>query len=312
MDFLSKEIIVVVGYGWVGQANALSFREAGYEVYYYDIGKPELRYEDKYGEAYKAIKPLSSVSEKDSSNTWYLLCVGDRVSMEGGQDVSVIRSALDSIKNTKGGIILRSTVLPGYLESLKFDFYIPEFLHEKKAVEECMKPHYFILGKKNILKNEPNFFSVWRRSAVKIFEGTPEEASYLKYLSNIWNALRIAFVNEFGNAISLPTNKEKLAKNEKIINFFFEEKSYLRYGRSFGGHCLPKDSRAFYRWHKDHGKDMLLIEGMYRSNDSHRIIEEKYPHLPEWFSEWVRPQISGWVAIDALKSSIFRKLKNLI
>ena len=141
--------------------------------------------------------------------------------MEGEQDVSAIRSALDSIKNTKGGIILRSTVLPGYLESLKFDFYVPEFLHEKKAVEECMKPPYFILGKRNILKNEPNFFSVWRRSAVKVFEGTPEEASYLKYLSNTWNALRIAFVNEFGNAISLPTDKEKLAKNEKVINFFF-------------------------------------------------------------------------------------------
>jgi len=311
MDFSLKEKIVVVGYGWVGQANALSFSQAGYEVYYYDIGKPELRYTDKYGEAYKKIKSISSVSEKDSSNTWYLVCVGDKVSDDGLQDISAIKRALESLEKIKGRVVLRSTIIPGHLKDLAFDYYIPEFLHEKKAVEECMKPHYFIIGKRDSAQKEPSFFGVWRRTAIKFFEGTPEEASYLKYISNIWNALRITFVNEFGNAMEIPTDKEKLAKNEKIINFFFEEKSYLRYGRSFGGHCLPKDSRAFYRWHKDHGKDMSLIEGMCRSNDSHKIIEEKHPHLPEWFSEWVRPQISGWVALSALKESTIRKVKNL-
>ena len=240
-----------------------------------------------------------------------MVCVGDRVSDDGLQDISAIKRALESLEKVKGRIILRSTIIPGHLKDLAFDYYIPEFLHEKKAVEECMNPHYFIVGKRKEELKEPSFFGVWRHSAVKVFEGTPEEASYIKYLSNTWNALRIAFVNEFGNAISLPTDKDKLAKNEKVINFLFEEKSYLRYGRSFGGHCLPKDSRAFYRWHKDQGKDMSLIEGMCRSNDAHRIIEEKHPHLPEWFSEWVRPQISGWVALSALKESTIRKVKNL-
>ncbi|MBU4353400.1 hypothetical protein L6251_02050 [Candidatus Parcubacteria bacterium] len=311
MNFTQKEIITIVGYGWVGQANALSFSNAGYKVYYYDTGKPELRYADKYAELYKTITPLASPLAQDSGNTWYIICVGDRVSFDGEQDISAIQGALESLKNTKGGIVLRSTVLPAHLASLHFDYYVPEFLHEKKAVEECMTPQYFIVGSRDAISRQPSFFNLWQQRATKTFYGTPEEASYLKYLSNIWNALRVAFVNEFGNAMAYPVDKEKIAGIEKVTDFFFERKSYLRYGKSFGGHCLPKDTRAFFAWHKKQGKDMSLIEGMCKSNDNHQIIEKKYPHLPEWFSEWVRPQISGWVALRALKSSIQKKLKKL-
>lgn len=310
MDRTSKEIIVIVGFGWVGQANALAMARAGYPVFYYDVASPVRRYADEYGEWYARVMPLSHVLEKDSPETWYLVCVGDRVSDDGVQDISSIKKALESLKEAEGKVVLRSTVIPSYLSSLRFDFYVPEFLHEKKAVEECMRPLYFVVGKRNVKDpvRESSFFGVWRRSAVKVFEGTPEEASYLKYLSNLWNALRIAFVNEFGNAMRLPETKEKLAENEKLLNFFFEKKPYVRYGRSFGGHCLPKDSRAFYRWHKDQGRDVPLVEGMCRSNESHRSIEEKFPHLPEWFSEWIRPQIGGWAALDALHTSVRRNV----
>ena len=36
---------------------------------------------------------------------------------------------------TKGKIIIRSTILPNLLVTLQFDFYVPEFLHEIRAVE---------------------------------------------------------------------------------------------------------------------------------------------------------------------------------
>ena len=313
MSLLSKEKIVVVGFGWVGQANALALSQAGYDVFYYDVAKPEFWYAATYGEQYHALMRLDAVLDKDSPSTWYLVCVGDRVLPDGTQDISTIRTALDSLKNAKGGIVLRSTILPDYLSGLDFDYYVPEFLHEKKAVEECIKPHYFIVGKKdNTDRKPPIFFGVWERSASKVFSGTPEEASYLKYLSNIWNALRVAFVNEFGNTIMLPTDREKLSGIEKLINFIFEEKSYLRYGRSYGGHCLPKDTHAFATWYKKQGKSVAIFEGVHQSNLAHCAFEKNNPHLPEWFSEWVRPQISGWVAVAALKTSAIRKIKKLV
>lgn len=310
MALSSKETIVVVGYGWVGQANALALSKAGYRMYYFDVQKPELRYADKHREQYDAIKPLSQVLEKDGPDTWYMVCVGDRVMPDGEQDISAIRKALEPLKHAHGGVILRSTVLPVHLKTLDFDYYVPEFLHEKKAIEECMVPHYFIVGsRKKKDGRRPSFFDRWERAAVKTFYGTPEEASYLKYLSNIWNSLRIAFVNEFGNAMALPTDAAAVNRNETLINFLFEEKGYLRYGRSYGGHCLPKDTHAFAAWHKKQGKDMSVIEGVHLSNLVHKGIEEKHPYLPEWFSDWVRPQMSGRVALSALRASVARNVK---
>lgn len=309
MNFLSKEIIVIVGYGWVGQANALALLSMGYDVFYFDIQEPKLHYEKEHKKMYFKIKKLKSILEKDSLNTWYLVCVGDQIGDDGEQNISAIKNALDSLESAKGGIILRSTVLPEKLNALNFHYYLPEFLHEKKAVEECLTPQYYIIGSNNKTDRQPSFLDLWERSATKSFHGTPEEASYLKYLSNIWNALRITFVNEFGNMISIPTDKEKLANIEKIIDFFFERKSYLRYGRSYGGHCLPKDVHAFHAWYKKNNKEIPLIESIHKSNLIHKVIEAENTHLPEWFSEWVRPQVSGRAALRALKASIVRNLK---
>jgi UDP-glucose 6-dehydrogenase len=311
MNISSKETVVVVGFGWVGQANALALSRAGYDVSYFDPGTPSLKYEDNYKTTYSGIKRLKSVLEKDGPHTWYMVCVGDRVLPNGEQDISLIKKALDSLHGAIGGVILRSTIIPGHLASLNFDFYVPEFLHEKKAVEECMNPHYFILGKRNE-RTWPSFFNIWDHTATKVFHGSPEEASYLKYLSNIWNALRIAFVNEFGNAIAIPSDKQNLVNIEKLMDFFFERKAYMRYGKAYDGHCLPKDSHAFLTWHKKQGRDVSLFEGMHKSNNAHKELASRYPHMPEWYSEWVRPEIGGYAAFKALLASIKRNGKRAI
>ncbi|MBI2020930.1 methyltransferase domain-containing protein [Candidatus Giovannonibacteria bacterium] len=268
-----KPRMVVVGFGWVGQANAIALTKMGEEVYYYDVVPPVFRYVE-FEDLYKKIQPLASPLEKDSVDTSYIVCVGDKVSEEGAQDLSLIKKALDSLKETKGKIILRSTVLPQSLRELNFHFYLPEFLHEKHAVEECLNPQFFVLGAKTMLQKEPEFFDSWRIRSNRVFTGTPEQASYIKYLSNIWNALRVAFVNEFGD----------LTQDSDVIDFIFEKKSYLRYGKSFGGHCLPKDLRAFARAFRSGGRNMVM-EAAYKSNLAHREFEKKN-ELPEWFSSW--------------------------
>lgn len=300
----NKEEIVVVGYGWVGQANALSLKMMGYSVSFFDVNQaPTLHYKNKYEKVYNTIPALTNVLEKDSDNTCYVVSVGDRVSEEGVQDISLIKSALLSLEGAKGKVVLRSTVLPDLLKDLSFDFYVPEFLHEKKAVEESIEPFFFIVGS-NTGKEEPSFFAIWRERAHKVFTGTPEEASYIKYLSNIWNSVRIAFVNEFGNTMGSPNSKESLQSIERVTNFMFNHRFYMRYGKSFGGHCLPKDTRAFFNWYKKKGKDVSLIEGVYKSNTAHQEIEKQYPSMPEWFSEWPDRHISGKVAVKALWHSI--------
>lgn len=283
-----KETIVIIGFGWVGQANALALAKMGYDVFYYDKGNPEQHYKEEYGELYGEVGRLEGPLEKDSPNTWYILCVGDVVPESGPQDIERIKLAAKSLSSARGKIILRSTVIPDRLNEIRFDIYLPEFLHEKLAVEECINPHFFAVGEKDASLQEPSFLSLWANRSYKIFRGTPYEASLIKYLSNIWNAVRIAFVNEFGDAIGNPSNREGVKSIERVVDFVLEKKPYVRYGKSFSGHCLPKDMRAFIEAYGSVGKDIPLLRSAYESNKKHEIIQNKYDTLPEWYSFWER------------------------
>lgn len=306
----NKEKMVIVGFGWVGQANALALKMLGYDVAYFDPASPPRHYQE-HAPVYDSLKKLSHVMAWDSPQTWYVVCVGDRVSEEGAQDISNIRGALDSLGGVQGGVILRSTILPDLLETLRFDYYLPEFLHEKKAVEECVNPYLLVIGARESARQEPSVFAAWRKVARKTYEGTPREASFVKYLSNLWNALRIAFVNEFGNTVGHPTNKKELARISNLLDFLFDGRGYQRYGRAFGGHCLPKDTRAFAAWYNKEKERVPLIAAMLSSNARHEQIEKDFPLLPEWFSEWPDRHISGWHAISELRYSIKKNLARL-
>jgi GDP-mannose 6-dehydrogenase len=158
-------------------------------------------------------------------------------------------------------------------------------------------------------KPEPKFLAAWEQHAYKVFRGTPEEASHIKYLSNLWNAVRIAFVNEFGDSIRTPRTQDDVASIERVVDFVFDGKFYQRYGVSFGGHCLPKDMRA-YIWEQSlKGKRMPLLEGAYAANLAHKEFESAGT-LTEWFSAWQKPALSGRAALSALGAAIKRRLSS--
>lgn len=280
----AKEKIVVVGFGWVGQANALALVRMGYDVHFFDVVTPSKHYEKEYPELYARIQSLDSLLQVDGPNTWYIVCIGDRVREDGFQDISLINKALEMLKPAQGKVMLRSTILPSYLKDLSFHLYVPEFLHEILAVEESLAPHFFVVGEREHLP-WPLFLNAWKERARKVFVGTPEEASHIKYLSNIWNAVRIAFVNEFGNTLAEPVDEAARAQIERITNFVLEKKSYLRYGQPFGGHCLPKDLSAYIGLKKNTAA-VPLLQGVWDSNEAHRQVATKHTSLPQWFSVW--------------------------
>ena len=307
----AEEKYVIVGFGWVGQANALALAKLGYDVSYFDPVDPPHHY-GEFSSLYERLERLSSLLQKDAPSTCYIVCVGDRVSEDGEQDISNIKAALSSLRGAKGGSMLRSTILPDLLEELNYDWYVPEFLHEKKAVEDCINPYFFVIGIRDGARKEPAVCALWRTRARKEFSGTAREASFIKYLSNLWNSTRIAFVNEFGNAIGRPTDKKHLMEIERVVDFLFNRHAYQRYGRAFGGHCLPKDTRAFCSWYEKNRIKLPLLSGVYESNSLHARIEKELPLLPEWYSEWPDPHISGWQALRELSYSIRKNIAHPI
>lgn len=308
---MKKESAVIIGFGWVGQANALALSILGYDTYYFDPASPSHHY-SKYSETYSKLKRLNGPLEADSKDTVYIVCVGDRVNDDGEQDISLIEKALRSLKDADGTIVLRSTVRPDYLKNLDFDIYLPEFLHEKTGVEECIDPHFFVVGKKDSAIPSPSFFEVWAKRSMKSIECTPEEASHIKYLSNIWNSLRIAFVNEFGRSIHAHSSRdgshsemENLTKAKRVLYFLFGDKPYFQYGRAFTGHCLPKDMRAYIAYGSEH-IDPQLLKGVLASNAEQEEFQKIHHELEEWYSPWRRVDMSGHEALKALGRAIVR------
>lgn len=293
----TKHPVVIIGFGWVGQANAIALAKAGFPIAYFDVAEPAFHYKETHAAAYENMKRLSEPLEIDGPDVTYVICVGDRVDIDGTQDISTVKRAIKPFEQAAGRVVLRSTILAKHLADLQFDYYYPEFLHERYAVEECIAPHLFVLG----LKSEepetdwPGCLQYWKSSSGKHFVGSPEQASYIKYLSNIWNGLRIGFVNEIGDLVRNYTDTKGV---EEVINFFFEGKDYLKYGKAYGGYCLPKDVLSFFAAHKKEGRNVSIIQGAHESNLAHRAVERAHEDLPEWYARWAngeggRPDIDS-------------------
>lgn len=233
---MSKKAIII-GLGFVGQANALALIKMGYKVYGYDVKAVKSIYKDK---DFSRITFLPKII-KAKFGCPVLVCVNaPTTNPRTLLDLRNVKKALSlGRKITSGPIILRSTVLPTLLKPLDFDFYFPEFLRELTAVRDVLRPELSAIGAKKRFVI-PAVIRDLTKNSKKVYFCKPEEAAFIKYLNNVWKSLKVAFVNEVGDIIK----NEKLNPG-KILNFVFERKPYLKYGREFGGHCLPKDSKAF-------------------------------------------------------------------
>jgi UDP-glucose 6-dehydrogenase len=258
---MNKDIKVnILGYGQVGQATGIGLKKLGYDVVAYDIKeKPNL-----YNEIYFNLIPLIVGTELPTEGI-NIVCIADKVE-NGKQDISHIKPILEKLTGT---IILRTTIIPRLLKDLKFDFYWVEFLKERSAIKDFLHPERVVVGRREIKEFpfEKDFYEYYYSEDFVIdkkqrfYYCTPEEASHIKYLSNNWNSLRIALVNQLGDNLL----KEN-ASLKNIIDYFFDGQKYLKYGNGFGGFCLPKDIEAYVG---EYPQLTLLAEAI-KANEIHK------------------------------------------
>src|SRR6185436_9297561 len=104
----------------------------------------------------------------------------------------------------------------------------------------------------------------------------PDEASMVKYASNNFHALKVAFANEIGAVC-----RQLEIDGQQVMRVFCEDRElnisprYLRPGFGFGGSCLPKDLRAIVYVAKDHDLTTPLLGSVLASNDAHiqRVVD---------------------------------------
>jgi len=212
------------------------------------------------------------------------------VSMKAVDEVVLTIGRALAKKTTPHTIVMRSTVPPGTAEERVIpvleresgrklgqglNYYSnPEFLRESTSVRDFHKPPFTLVG-----APAGDDASVVREIYAPIeapVHVTPYRvAESVKYLSNVYHAVKLAFANEAGAVLAAygvdAREAFRLFCEDKILNV---SSAYLRPGFAFGGSCLPKDIRSFLALAAAKDVPSPFMDSVMPSNQA--IIEQTY------------------------------------
>jgi GDP-mannose 6-dehydrogenase len=200
---------------------------------------------------------------------------------------AVVRSIGSVLKKKEGPhvIVLRSTVQPGTTASRILPILLessgrkigkglslvfnPEFLREGSSVKDFHQPPQTVIGSLDdagYLAMEQMYLGL-----PGLFVRTSTEvAESVKYLCNVFHALKIVFANEAGSVL-----KAAGLDGREVMKIFCQDTqlnistAYLRPGFAFGGSCLPKEVKGFLTLARDLNVPIPALGGLLDSNDQH-------------------------------------------
>ena len=298
--------VAVFGIGYVGAVTAACLSQDGHAVIGVDIdqakvdelnagispvSEPGLDEILKAQVALKRLRAITDVRKAVAESDIAMVSVGTPSGADGSVSVdgveAVVKSIGEALKATGKSylVVVRSTLLPGILEERlrptleqaagrKIGQGLvlcnnPEFLRESSAVKDYYNPPYVLVGAES---------EAQAATVVSLYSSIPAEkivtdtrtASLVKYASNAYHAVKVAFANEIGSlAKSFGANGHgvmELVCRDKKLNV---SAAYLKPGFAFGGSCLPKDLRALTRFAEQQALRVNLLASVLSSNESH-------------------------------------------
>jgi UDPglucose 6-dehydrogenase len=219
----------ICGFGFVGQA-VYSCINDNIEPFIYD---PPLGFSDHEGLLTQDV----------------LFCCLPTPTVNGMQDFSYYRGFFKSLKEYKGILVVKSTVLWRNIQPFfeKYNIVMnPEFLNERNSHLDFRRQRIIILGGRidhcrKVIAAYTNNFE---------FETTPrfecctaKEAIDLKYFHNVYHAYKVLYWNYVQE---LCGNERKIFDMySKITGNTFEMAQLCADGKpGYGGSCFPKDVKA--------------------------------------------------------------------
>ena len=298
--------ISVFGLGYVGAVSCACLPELGHEVIGVDTNPSKVRIindgqspvvEEGINELIEAAVKAGRLRATDDVE---MAVLGSEVSLISVATPSnpnytpnlsavdaVIRSIGSAIRKKPGHhtIVLRSTVPPGTTEdrilpileesvgrkvgdrlSLVFN---PEFLREGSSVKDFHQPPQTVIGS----LDEAGYLVM-----EQMYTGLPGQvvrtscrvAESVKYLCNVFHALKISFANEAGSVL-----KASGLDGREVMRIFCQDTqlnisaAYLRPGFAFGGSCLPKEVKGFLTLARERDVPIPMLAGLLDSNGAH-------------------------------------------
>ena len=273
--------IAVFGLGYVGAVSAACLAEDGHHVIGVDPNQTKVDLinsgrspiiEKDVGEIIETavaegrLRAVTSAAEAIGESDLSLVCVGTPSAANGSLDLKYVELVCKEIGaelpriDHRHTVVIRSTILPGTMRGLVVpalesssgltagkDFGLcnnPEFLREGTAVYDYHNPPKTVIGSIDDDGAAP-LQSLYEKLPGPMILTSIEAAEMVKYVDNVWHALKVTFANEVG-AIC----KEIDVDSHQVMDIFCQDTKlnlspyYLKPGFAFGGSCLPKDVRA--------------------------------------------------------------------
>lgn len=188
-------------------------------------------------------------------------------------------------------VSIRSTVFPGVNEMLHHELFgsdpsllmvsNPEFLREGSAVQDFLQPSLIVVGAHDQAAAS-RVAALYAALPCPVQFTSLRSAEMIKYASNAFHAVKIAFANEIGSlahayGIDGGEVMRVLCEDHKL-NI---SPAYLKPGFAFGGSCLPKDLRALSFRARSSAVDLPLLEHVLPSNAAHlRRLTDRVQQIP--------------------------------
>lgn len=296
--------IGIYGLGYVGSVTAAALAAAGHEVVGVDptpakvdainagttpVIEPGLgaliAAGVESGRLTATVDPRGVVESTELS----FICVGTPSRANGSLDLRYVEAVSQQIGSGLGGfdgyhvVVARSTMLPGSTETVVVpalerasglvagrDFGVcfnPEFLREGSSLFDYDHPPFTLIGTEHGSAGD-RLEEIYQSIDAELIRTTVKVAEMVKYASNAYHALKVAFANEIGNIAS-----EQGVDSHDVMEIFTKDTklnvsdAYLKPGYAFGGSCLPKDLRALVYHSRQLDLRSPVLESILPSND---------------------------------------------
>ncbi len=296
--------ISIFGLGYVGCVSAACFAKNGHTVVGVDIapakrdilmqGRSPVIEKDldeiiATGVKNGRLSAVASAREAIAMTDVSLICVGTPSQPNSSLNLEYVDRVCEEIgealtaKRERHIVCVRSTMVPGSTEKVvipalergmggklpdRVEVAVnPEFLREGTAVHDFFNPPKTVVGSARESTADA-IVGLYAGIEAPVFKTPIKVAETVKYVDNVFHALKITFANEIGSIC-----KTVGVDSHEVMNIFTADKmlnispAYLKPGFAFGGSCLPKDVRALVYLGRSNDLELPLLSSLLPSNE---------------------------------------------
>ena len=313
---MSKQLITIIGSGYVGMSLSVLLGKGNNHVKILEIDKDKVKkindglstVRDELIEKYLAKNKLNVSATLDPKEAltdadYFIVATPTNYDEKTNKfDTESVKSTIEKIlKFSKNGtIVIKSTIPIGYTEYLKEEFktdriiFSPEFLREGNALYDNLYPSRIVMGDNT--QTAVSFAEMLKnlslKKSTKIIYMSSREAEAVKLFSNTYLAMRVAFFNEL-DSFAMENKLETLnlisgISEDPRIGNFYNNPSF-----GYGGYCLPKDTRQLLANYKNIPQN--IIQAIVDSNSTRKdyIVKEILKFKPKMIGIYQLAMKSG-------------------